>query len=162
MFAKDLATLRERYALGNRIDETAPVTSSSDIVIDAPAQEVWEVVADLRGWESWAPGFRLRALDAVESGREFRWTQDGAPLRSRFAIVDPGRELSWTGSAFGLYRAVDRMVLTPEGGRTRVTLQESFDGPLARRVFGERKLRSAHETRLNALKTRVEERGHQR
>ncbi|GAA1810180.1 hypothetical protein [Actinomadura chokoriensis] len=29
----------------------------------------------------------------------------------RFAVVGPGRELSWTGSLLGLYRAVDRMVL---------------------------------------------------
>jgi hypothetical protein len=158
MFAKDLATLHDEYALRGRIDDTAPVTSSSEIVIDAPAQRVWEVLADLRGWQTWAPGFRVRALDAVEPGREFRWAQDGTPLRSRFAIVEPGRELSWTGSALGLYRAVDRMVLTAEGGRTRVTLQESFDGPLARLVFGERKLRAAHETRLTALKSHVENR----
>ncbi|MEU8800357.1 SRPBCC family protein [Spirillospora sp. NPDC048819] len=162
MAARNLKTLHEEYALRGRIDEGAPVTSSSDIVIDAPAQEVWDVLADLRGWETWAPGFRVRALDAVEPGREFRWAQDGTPLRSRFAVVDPGRELSWTGSSLGLYRAVDRMVLTPEGGRTRVTLQESLAGPLVRRVFGARKLRATHETRLKALKTHVETPGRTR
>ncbi|XRQ05758.1 SRPBCC domain-containing protein [Actinomadura welshii] len=156
MFARDLATLHGEYTLRGRIDDTAPVTNSSDIVIDAPVQRVWEVLADLRRWETWAPGFRIRSLDAVEPGREFRWTQNGTPLRSRFAVVEPARELSWTGSALGLYRAVDRMVLTPENGRTRVTLQESLDGPLARLIFGKNKLRAAHETRLAALKTHIE------
>ncbi|HLV72419.1 MAG TPA: SRPBCC family protein [Vulgatibacteraceae bacterium] len=156
MFAKDFATLHREYALRGRIDETAPVTSSSEVVVDAPAERVWEVLADLRGWETWAPGFRIRALGAVEPHREFRWAQNGTPLRSRFAVVSPGRELSWAGSALGLYRAVDRMVLTPEDGRTRVTLQESFDGPFARFVFGERRLRAAHETRLAALKRHIE------
>ncbi|HEY8482414.1 MAG TPA: SRPBCC family protein [Spirillospora sp.] len=160
MFAKDFATLHHRYALRGRIDETAPVTTASDIVIDAPADRVWEVLADLRGWETWAPGFRVRSLDAVEPGREFRWTQNGTPLRSRFAVVEPARELSWTGSAFGLYRAVDRVILTPAGaggeGRTRVTLQESLDGPFVRLVYGERRLRASHETRLAALKAHIE------
>lgn len=154
----NLATLHDEYALRGRIDEAAPVTNTSSVLIDASPAEIWDVLADLRGWETWAPGFTVRALHAVEPGREFRWAQNGTPLRSRFAVVDPGRELSWTGSMLGLYRAVDRMVLTPEGGRTRVTLQESLDGPLVRRIYPSRKLRAGHETRLAALKTRIETR----
>ncbi|WP_067795542.1 SRPBCC family protein [Actinomadura formosensis] len=152
------AILHDEYALRGRIDESAPVTSTSSVLIDAPAARVWDVLADLRGWETWAPGFRLRALEAVEPGREFRWAQNGTPLRSRFAVVDPGRELSWTGAFLALYRAVDRMTLAPQEGRTRVTLQESLDGPLVRILFGERRLRAAHQIRLAALKSHIETR----
>ena len=152
-----LQTLHNEYAVRGRIDESAPVTNTSEIVVAAPVDEVWAVLVDLRGWESWAPDFRLRTLDAVEPGREFRWAQSGVPLRSRFAVVDPGRELGWSGT-FLRYRAVDRLVLADEDGRTRVTLQESLDGPLVRLVFGEHKLRAAHETRLTALKTHIENR----
>ena len=152
----NLATLHDDYALHGRIDEDAPVVSASSVLIDASPDRIWDVLADLRGWEEWATDFRLRALDAVEPGREFRWAQKGVPLRSRFAVVAPGRELSWTGSMLGLYRAVDRMVLTGENGRTRVTLQESLDGPLVRLVYGENKLRAGHEARLAALRTRIE------
>ncbi|WP_141580975.1 SRPBCC domain-containing protein [Actinomadura sp. WMMA1423] len=151
-----LATLHDEYALRGRIDESAPVTSASSVLIDAPAARVWEVLADLRGWEAWSPDFRLRALEAVEPGREFRWSQAGTPLRSRFAVVEPGRELSWTGTFLALYRAVDRMVLAGEGGRTRVTMQESLSGPLIRLIYGERRLRAGHEARLAALKNHVE------
>lgn len=154
----NLATLHEEYALHGRIDETAPVTNSSSVLIDAAPDRVWDVLADLRGWEAWAPGFKLRALDAVEPNREFRWSQNGTPLRSRFAVVKPCRELSWTGSLLGLYRAVDRMVLAPEGRGTRVTLQESLDGPLAGLIYPSRKLRDGHEARLSALKSHVETR----
>ncbi|WP_396452125.1 SRPBCC family protein [Actinomadura sp.] len=151
----DLATLHDEYALRGRIDEAAPVTNTSSTWIDAPPARVWAVLADLRGWEAWAPGFRLRALDAVEPGREFRWSQNGTPLRSRFAVVDPERELSWTGSFLGFYRAVDRMVLAPERGGTRVTLQESLDGPLVRLIYGPDKLRAGHEARLAALNSHI-------
>ncbi|NKZ05733.1 SRPBCC family protein [Actinomadura latina] len=153
-----LATLHDEYALRGRIDESAPVTNTSSVLIDASPARVWDVLADLRGWETWAPGFRLRALDAVEPGREFRWTQNGTPLRSRFAVVDPGRELSWTGSFLARYRAVDRLVLAEEDGRTRVTVQESLDGPLVHRVYPPHKLRAGHETRLAALKDHLETR----
>lgn len=153
-----LATLHDEYALRGRIDDTAPVTNSSSVLIGAAPDRVWDVLADLRGWETWAPGFKLRALDAVEPGREFRWSQNGTPLHSRFAVVEPGRELSWTGSLLGLYRAVDRMVLAPESGGTRVTLQESLDGPLAGLIYPSRKLRAGHEARLAALKDHVESR----
>ena len=153
---RSLTTLHDDYALRGRIDDAAPVTSASTVLIDAPAARVWEVLADLRGWEAWAPDFRLRELDAVEPGREFRWSQGGTPLRSRFAVGDPGRELSGTGTFLALYRAVDRLVLADEGGRTRVTVQESLDGPLIRLIYGEHKLRAGHEARLAALKDHVE------
>ncbi|MEU5988992.1 SRPBCC family protein [Spirillospora sp. NPDC047418] len=154
----NLATLHDEYALRGRIDAAAPVTNSSSVLIDAAPGRVWEVLADLRGWEAWAPGFKLRALDTVGVGRTFRWSQNGTPLHSRFAVVEPGRELSWTGSLLGLYRAVDRMVLAPENGGTRVTLQESLDGPLVGLVYPSRKLRAGHETRLAALKSHIEAR----
>ncbi|MEV0664442.1 SRPBCC family protein [Actinomadura luteofluorescens] len=153
---RSLATLHDEYALRGRIDDAAPVTSASTVLIDAPVARVWDVLADLRGWEAWSPDFELRALDAVEPGREFRWSQGGTPLRSRFAVVDPGRELSWTGTFLALYRAVDRLVLSDEGGRTRVTVEESLDGPLIRLFYGERKLRAGHEARLAALKDHIE------
>ncbi|WP_262401525.1 SRPBCC family protein [Actinomadura sp. CNU-125] len=112
---------------------------------------MWAVLADLRGWETWSPDFKLKELDAVETGREFRWSQAGTPLRSRFAVVAPGRELSWTGVFLGIYKAVDRMVLTPEGTGTRVTVQESLAGPFLRLFYSEAKLRKGHEARLAAL-----------
>lgn len=58
---RSLATLHDDHALRGRIDDDAPVTSASTVLIDAPAARVWEVLADLRGWERWAPAFRLRA-----------------------------------------------------------------------------------------------------
>src|SRR5690606_42150432 len=98
MFAKDFATLHREYALRGRIDETAPVTSSSEVVVDAPAERGWEVLADLRGWEPWATGFRIRALGAVEPHRECRWAPNGRPRRTRFAVVSPGRRPRSAGS----------------------------------------------------------------
>lgn len=150
-----LDTLHDEYALRGRIDESAQLTNASSVVIDRPAGEVWDVLADLRGWEGWDPGFKLRSLDAVEPGREFRWAQSGTPLRSRFAVVDPGRELSWTGVFLGVYKAVDRMVLTTEGTGTRVTVQESLAGPFLTLFYSERKLRAGHEARLAALKAHL-------
>ncbi len=50
-------------------------------------------------------------------------------MRSTFAVVNPGHELTWTGRFLG-YKAVDQHLLEPAGnGRTTVTIRESLAGP---------------------------------
>jgi hypothetical protein len=71
-------------------------------------------------------------------------------------VVDPYRELIWTGTFFG-FKAVDRHLLEPiDGGRTRVTIQESLAGPLLPLFYSATRLRAGHEEWLGALKTFVE------
>ncbi|WP_068921397.1 SRPBCC family protein [Planobispora rosea] len=145
-----LAVLHDEYAAHGRIDREAQLTSSSALVVDAPAERVWEIMADLAAWPSWS-NLEIVELGAVRPGAPFRWKLNGVPIRSRFAVVDPGRELTWTG-VFLAYRAVDRHVLEPlDDGRTRVTVEESFAGPLAPLVYSERKLRANHERWLADL-----------
>lgn len=53
-----LTELHERYASQGRIDEAAPVRSTSHVVVDAPVDRVWRVLADLPGWPRWYPARR--------------------------------------------------------------------------------------------------------
>jgi hypothetical protein len=151
-----LSVLHDDYAARGRIDTGAPLVSTSSLVIDAPVGRVWEVMADLASWPSWSPGLEIVELSQVRPGARFRWKMNGVPLRSRFAVVDAGRELTWTGTFFG-YKAVDRHVLESiEGGRTRVTIEESLAGPLLPLLYGQSKLRANHERWLAGLKEAVE------
>ncbi|MBD3143448.1 SRPBCC domain-containing protein [Microbispora bryophytorum] len=147
-----LAVLHDDYAARGRVDSDAQLTSSSRLVVDAPVDRVWTVMADLRAWPSWASGIRILELGDVRPGAPFRWRLNGVPLRSRFAVVDPRRELTWTGIFLGRYRAVDRHVLEPlEGGRTRITVEESLAGPLLPLFYRESMLRANHERWLSDL-----------
>lgn len=133
-----------------------PLTSSSSVVIDAPVAAVWATVADIRSWPTWYRDFEIKELTEVAPGGTLRWKLRGAPIRSRFAVVAPERELTWHGRMFG-YQAVDRHVLEPtDGGRTTVTLSESLTGPLVTLLYSETRLRASHEAWLTALKTFVE------
>src|SRR4051812_6206966 len=102
-----LTVLHDQYAVNGRIDPAAQLTNSSSIVVDACVERVWEVVGDLRNWPTWGPGFELLELADIAPGASFRWKLRGARIRSTFAVVEPERELSWTGTCFG-FKAVDR------------------------------------------------------
>ncbi|MGC5014574.1 SRPBCC family protein [Streptosporangium sp. DT93] len=146
-----LATLHADYAACGRIDTEAPVTSESGVVVDATPAQVWEVMSDLGNWPSWAPGYEVLELGEVTPGAAFRWRLGSVRITSRFAVVAPGRELTWSGVVFG-YKAVDQQVLQAlPGGRTRVTMRESLAGPFVSLLFGVDRLRAGHERYLNAL-----------
>ncbi|MEW9527841.1 SRPBCC domain-containing protein [Microbispora sp. NPDC049125] len=151
-----LSVLHDDYAARGRIDTDAPLVSTSHLVVDAPVGRVWEVMADLASWPSWSSGIEIVELSHVRPGAPFRWKMNGVTLRSRFAVVDTERELTWTGTFFG-YKAVDRHVLEPiEGGRTRVTIEESLAGPLLPLLYGQGKLRANHERWLADLRRAAE------
>lgn len=147
-----LAVLHEEYAGRGRVDSRAQLTSSSSLVVNVPPDRVWTVMADLRTWSEWASGIRIVELGDVRPGAPFRWKLNGLPLRSRFAVVEHGRELTWTGTFLGCYKAVDRHVLEPlEDGHTRITVEESLAGPLLPLFYRERMLRANHERWLADL-----------
>jgi hypothetical protein len=150
-----LSTLHEGFAKRHRIDAGAPVTSSSDVVIERSPSTVWRVLVDLRGWSRWAPA-QVVAVNEVHPDATFTWRLNGVTIQSKFAVVDPERELTWTGRFFG-YRAVDRQTLNDlGGGRTRVTLEESLAGPLLSLLYPAAKLKENHEKWLTSLKAFVE------
>jgi hypothetical protein len=152
-----LTTLHEDCAKRHRIDTAAPVTSSSTIDVAAPIDRVWRALVDLQTWHEWAPHVAVLQHGDVCPDEPFTWRTGGFSIRSRFAVVEEKRELSWTGVFFG-FKAVDRQVLELlEARRTRVTIEESLAGPLLPLLYSAAKLRVNHERWLNALKRFVED-----
>jgi hypothetical protein len=154
-----LVDLHECYAKRGRINDAAPVTSASHRVLDADVEHVWTVVADVRRWPAWWPAMRGAQVDRVAVDAPFRWRAGSTPIRSRFAVVEPRRELSWTGRVL-LFTAVDRHVLEPlADDRTRVTVEESLQGPLLPWAYPGDQLRANHEGWLDALAATVSSEG---
>jgi hypothetical protein len=152
-----IEVLHEEYAKRRRIDEAAPVKASGEIRINASVERVWEVLTDLRGWEDWAPGVHDVHLDsAVAVDARFSWAIGRTRIKSVFAVVEPGRELSWSGSALWT-KAIDRHVLEPtEDGATRHYLEESLAGVMVPLFFSTAKLKAQHQRRLIAFKAAAE------
>jgi hypothetical protein len=150
--APTIDRLHDDYARQHRIDTSAPVTARRELVVDAPVERVWAVLADPRDWHLVDPKIHGVELDGdVAEGTTFRWRNGAVRLRSRFAVVDPLHELTWTGAALGT-RAVHRHVLTATtDGRTQLVTEESMGGLAAKLFFSSKKLGHDLEAWLTAI-----------
>jgi uncharacterized protein YndB with AHSA1/START domain len=145
------------YAKQGRIDTAAAIQSRAEILIHAPVARVWKILADAPGWPAWMPGVKSVRLDStVAPDATFTWKSGPSTIKSTFAVVEPERELTWTGISSGA-KAVDRHTLEATGGSTRVFTEESMAGPFVILFFSSKKLRTAQQAYLAALKQFAEE-----
>jgi hypothetical protein len=156
-----LAVLHRDYALRGRIDPDAPVTARHRLWIDAPSDIVFGLIADVPGWPAWFPRVHDVDLpDGVRPDATFTWKDRSRRIRSTFAIVDPGREIGWTGTCSGA-RAVRRHVLESSGvDGTWLTVEESMSGFLLKIFYDSDALRATTGAWLTALKGAAEEAHH--
>lgn len=152
-----LEVLHEEYAKKGRLDERAPLTATFEIRIEAPIQRVWKLLSDPSRWGLLDPAIHdisLASTVAVDAG--FTWKNGMARIKSRFAVIQPGREITWTGVSAGAY-AVHRHVLEETAdGATLVRTEESMGGPFLILFFNNTKLHATLEKWLTGLKKAAE------
>ena len=104
------------------------------IDIAAPADAVWALIADLRGWPTWTPTVeRLELLDPgpLHVGQRARIRQPGVrPAVWRVTEVDPGRGFVWEMRAAGMRIAAGHRVTPSEAG-SRLEIWIDVAGPAA-------------------------------
>lgn len=113
--------------------------AQAERTIDAPAQRVFDRLADLASWPAWMPrSFRPVVRPGTPSplrlGDRFRVKVGGAPIASKLEVsrLDRPRELAWCGGIRRVLYAEHRFVLEPDGDhRTRVRSIETWNGALA-------------------------------
>lgn len=151
-------SLHAEYAKKGRIDPRAPVSAKQEVIINAPAGRVWSVLSDPAGWPLIDEAIHDVELDGpVTEDTRFDWSNGKARMKSRFAVVDPERELTWTGTSMGA-KAVHRHVLTADGdGRTRLLSEESMAGPFLTLLFPSSKLAAGMDNWLDGIRARAEE-----
>jgi carbon monoxide dehydrogenase subunit G len=112
----------------------APITGNSTADINAPLEEVWELVEDVERAPDWQGG--LKDIEALEHDAEGRATlvesETDAKVRSVKSIVrfsyEPPTRLSWTQEKGELKSVVGSWVLEDLGdGRTRATYDLEVD-----------------------------------
>ena len=150
--------LHEEYAKKGRIDEEAPVKTAGEITINAPVEQVWALLIDLPNWPTIDPSFKnVRVESSITVDARFHFTLLNFPISAKFAVVEPNRELSWTGASLW-FKAIDRHVMEPtqEGG-TRLYIAESFAGLLAPLFTSSEQLKKQHQNWLTAFKQAAEQ-----
>jgi uncharacterized membrane protein len=103
--------------------------------IDAPAERVWEVMADVERWPEWTASVeRAERLDdgPLRLGSRARLKQPRfPPVVWEVTELEPGRSFAWTAKNVGLTSVGrHRVVARGEGGAT-VTLTLEQEGPMA-------------------------------
>ena len=104
------------------------------VEIDAPAERVWDVMADVERWPEWTASMRrVERLDRgpFAVGSEARVKQPKMPvLRWTVVSVEPGRAFAWETRSPGAC-TVGTHVVDPQGpGRSRATLSVKQSGPV--------------------------------
>ena len=139
---KILAPLAEE----GKINSEASIRDSQSTIINAPIQEVWEILADIENWPTWNPDIKSVTCETFEVGESFKWNLQGSHITSTIRKIQQPEILSWTGTAMGI-KAIHVWHLDESDGQTIVSTHESVQGLLT--IFmGHQKL---HNTLLNWL-----------
>ena len=119
----------------SQLNPTAPVRNKHTIRIEAPAEQVWQVLSQINEWTAWQPDLayaHLHNQEPVQNGTRFDWSASGyLPIHSTLHTVEPGVAFGWSASAFGSF-AVHNWRFSSQEGYTEVTSEETMEGWLVR------------------------------
>src|SRR5262245_59331497 len=105
-----------------------PIEVRNQLVIHAPVERVWDLLADVERWPSW---YRACQWVRVESTRSFRWKAHPVKLFSVVVVADRPRTFAITADGTGVH--AERTFTTrstPDGLSTIVVSDETQVGPL--------------------------------
>ena len=144
-------------ASSGRIDPVAPVIAHTQTDIAAPREKVWALLVNAPQWPRWYDGVSfVRTAGPLSPKQTFTWGEGSTTVLSQVQLFENGRRLGWTGKVYTA-KAVHLWTLTSEpGSHTRVTIDESIDGPLMAEFFSSQKLIEAGNNWLAQLKKAAE------
>ena len=140
--------------------------TTSDIVIDAPAGQIMDVIADFGAYPQWATGVKVAdVVSGPEGGRaqQVHFVLDATPIRDQYDLGytwDGDRAVSWSlAEAGSMLTSMDgTYVLEPlDRSSTRVTYQLAVDVSVPLLGMLKRKAEKVIiDTALKGLKKQVE------
>lgn len=140
--------------------------TASDILIDAPADQIMDVIADFSAYPDWATGVKTADVVAGSAGgraEQVHFVLDATPIRDEYDlgyIWDGDRAVSWSLAEPGkMLTSMDgTYVLEPvDGSQTRVTYQLAVDVSVPLLGMLKRKAEKVIiDTALKGLKKQVE------
>jgi uncharacterized protein YndB with AHSA1/START domain len=150
----------ERRELAVEINQNAPALAEGELYIEADPATVFSVISAIEDWPSWQPDVKSAKLDGpIQPGTIFRWKAGRNSLTSRLEIVDPPREIAWTGTTMGI-KAIHVFRFDSRHAGTVARSEESWEGFIPRMLKGysSKTLDTGIRTVLSHLKTEAERR----
>ena len=145
------------YAMKGKLDDRAAIKASGEIEINAPVDQVWEVLIDLSAWPRFDPNFSdVKLASTIAVGARASFKIRGFPIQGTFAVVRPNHELTWVGKSLWT-KAIDRHVVeTKSNNVTRLYIEESLSGVFVPLMFSSTRLLMQHQEWLKAMKAFIE------
>jgi uncharacterized protein YndB with AHSA1/START domain len=142
------------------INRDGPATAQGELQIAADPQTVFAVISAIDQWPSWNPDVKSVQLQGpVQRDTVFRWRSGPSTLTSTLQVVDPPREIAWTGTTMGI-KAVHVFRFQAKDGGTLARSEESWEGLIASLLKGysRRTLDKGIRSVLSHLKAEAERR----
>lgn len=146
------------------IDTAARAKAYASVEIAAGLEAVWNLLVDIPRWPDWNPRIRSASLEGpLVAGTRLvvRFGRLPGVLASRIRLVEPCRQIAWSGRLFGgatvhVYR------LEAVGQQTAVSSEASWDGMAIRVLSGPlgEAMRRTNLTVLQYLKREAERETH--
>jgi len=140
--------------------------TTSDIVIEAPANEIMTVIADFASYPSWVTGVQIAdvlGVDAQGRAEKVQFVLDAAPIRDQYTLDyrwDGDHNVSWSLDEPGtMLKSMDGTYVLEElgGNETRVTYKLAVDVSIPLLGMLKRKAEKVIiDTALKGLKSWVE------
>jgi hypothetical protein len=140
------------------VNPNAPVVERQQILVQAPPEAVWQVLADINHWPEWQSAISEAQLKGdLAEGTAFDWKAGGIPFKSVIHTARPGNSFGWTGKTFGASAIHNWQFEGAEGG-TLVSVEESLQGFLPALLKGKfrKDLKKGMLENLLELKARAE------
>ncbi|MCB9000185.1 MAG: SRPBCC family protein [Bacteroidales bacterium] len=143
-------------AMNIKADSTAKCYASSEIIINASNQHVFEILSNIKKWPEWQSSVIKVEIDGnAEVDKTFKWKAGGLNIKSKLHTVNPDSEIGWTGRIWWI-KAVHNWYLTEEGGQTKVIVKESLKGlgsSMMRKSLEEGMKKNLDELKIQAEKS---------
>lgn len=147
----------EQLAKEGKINEDASIKDSHSIIINAPIDQVWNVLSDLSSWPEWNSLVKkVRHEGSAKTGDKFKWTFDGSNFSSEVQLMTAPTTLSWTGKSSWV-KNIYVWQLESDDNQTIATLSTSLEGTFTVLVNKHQKVYNDLIGWLDALKVRSEE-----
>ena len=144
-----------------RVNERAPVLSRAALEVDAAPDALWEIMSDFERWPTWNRDVSaVRIHGPVEPGTRFEWKAGPGTIKSTLRTVRRPSVLAWTGSTFGIQAIHVWTIEALATDRSRIAIEESWDGLLARLLRGsfQKQLDTSCSDGLRMIKAEAEKR----
>jgi len=139
---------------GGVFNPGAPILIRAEREVEAAPEVVWRVLLDVGGWPRWHRGIDFASLrGGPVPGASLTWRADGMRIASLLVEVEKPSRVGWTIRTFGAHGYQRWMLEETPGGRTRVRLEESWEGLAVRILAGtlRRTLRLSREEWMSGL-----------